>query len=264
MPSPAALERDDSYDDILRAVLETERGRAFLAEYARRNRNTDTERVLAELARLHTQAAHDRMDLVRQELESLSQTIAQTRTDVAEIKHTAPADTGRIHIATGELDAIAHATERATTEIIGAAERIQYLAAQMRAEGALEPQCDALDKEVSAILLACSFHDITGQRTSKVVNTMRYLEQRVNAMVEIWGTQGTRPFDPADTRPGAEFLSGPARDGEGTSQRDIDAVLDAAAGPNLDDLIVTTGAPPAPARRVPPTIGQSEIDSLFE
>ena len=37
---------DSDYDSILRAVMETARGRWFLHEYVRRNRNADTSTLL--------------------------------------------------------------------------------------------------------------------------------------------------------------------------------------------------------------------------
>ncbi|MFC3693047.1 hypothetical protein [Chenggangzhangella methanolivorans] len=49
MSSPPALSLED-YDEIASAVMETERGRWFLAEFARRNRAADTAAVLEALA----------------------------------------------------------------------------------------------------------------------------------------------------------------------------------------------------------------------
>ena len=49
--SPSPLSAAD-YDAIAAAVMETGRGRWFLAEYARRNRQADTEMVLSAIARL--------------------------------------------------------------------------------------------------------------------------------------------------------------------------------------------------------------------
>src|SRR4051794_20955367 len=49
-PSPPLSEAD--YEAIEAAVMETTRGRWFLAEYARRNRQADTAMLLAALARL--------------------------------------------------------------------------------------------------------------------------------------------------------------------------------------------------------------------
>ena len=34
---------------------------------------------------------------------------------------------------------------------------------------------------------ACSFQDITGQRITKVVKSVTYVEDRVNALIEFWG-----------------------------------------------------------------------------
>ncbi len=48
----ATAGNDGDYEAILNAVMETARGRWFLAEYARRNRNADTRLLLDALARL--------------------------------------------------------------------------------------------------------------------------------------------------------------------------------------------------------------------
>ncbi len=50
--SPAPSPEQDDFIAILSAVMETERGRWFLAEFARRNRHAETERVLGAIARL--------------------------------------------------------------------------------------------------------------------------------------------------------------------------------------------------------------------
>lgn len=51
LPPPSQADEQD-YEMLLAALSVTARGRAFLAEYARRNRNADTTAVLAALARL--------------------------------------------------------------------------------------------------------------------------------------------------------------------------------------------------------------------
>lgn len=51
LPPPSEADEQD-YEMLLAALSVTARGRAFLAEYARRNRNADTTAVLAALARL--------------------------------------------------------------------------------------------------------------------------------------------------------------------------------------------------------------------
>lgn len=56
-PSPLTL---DDYEAIEQAVLETERGRWFLAEFARRNRAADTGEILDALGRLESRLSDSR------------------------------------------------------------------------------------------------------------------------------------------------------------------------------------------------------------
>src|ERR1700709_2417939 len=53
----AALPGGGDYDAISAAFMETSRGRWFLSEYARRNRNADTRMVLDAVARIEENLA---------------------------------------------------------------------------------------------------------------------------------------------------------------------------------------------------------------
>lgn len=166
--------------------------------------------------------------LLRRELQEMSAHIEQTRHEIAAIRPDESASNNRILKATGELDAIVSATERATSDILMSAERVQEIVERVRDEGMTDKSCDELEAQATEIFMACSFQDITGQRTTKVVNTLRYLEQRINAMVKIWGVDG---FDSAeieaeetDQRPDAALLNGPALT-DGINQDDIDALM---------------------------------------
>src|ERR1700709_2102331 len=65
----AALPSEADYDAIREAFMETARGRWFLGEYAKRNRNADTTMVLDAVARIEAtiaaqkQAPDDTRDL---------------------------------------------------------------------------------------------------------------------------------------------------------------------------------------------------------
>jgi hypothetical protein len=56
IPPPKAVSEAD-YDSVEQAVMETERGRWFLAEFARRRRAEDTARILAAIDRLEARVA---------------------------------------------------------------------------------------------------------------------------------------------------------------------------------------------------------------
>lgn len=62
-----------------------------------------------------------------------------------------------------------------------------------------------------------------------MVNTLKYVEQRVNAMIAIWGEEAAAndiSSPKEDLREGdARLLNGPQLDGIGISQNDIDAMF---------------------------------------
>ena len=232
-PSPL---RQEDYLAIEAAVMETARGRWFLSEYARRNRNADTDTLLGAIDKLEKSIMRERspsalMDRVKMDLADMSSAIEKTKREIAQIKHEDNAGAERFERASMELDAIVTQTEAATGDILSAAEKIQEFAWSLREGGASDEQCDALDMEATNIYMACSFQDLTGQRIRKIVDVMRYVESRINSMNDIWG------FDTAeveidhsesrahDTRPDAHLLNGPQLHGEGVEQDDVDHLL---------------------------------------
>jgi hypothetical protein len=58
------------FETIESAVMETERGRWFLAEFARRRRAEDATRILAAIDRLEARAMRGEVERARQRLES--------------------------------------------------------------------------------------------------------------------------------------------------------------------------------------------------
>jgi hypothetical protein len=52
LANPNCRVTDSDYEAILSAIMETARGRWFLAEYARRNRHADTEMLLTAIGKL--------------------------------------------------------------------------------------------------------------------------------------------------------------------------------------------------------------------
>jgi chemotaxis protein CheZ len=254
-PAVTDAEGNLDYHLLKAAVLRTARGRWFLTAFTSEVRAAETERVLGAIANLGRavteQASSMRLEVLQRELQEMAGAIAKARQDIAAIR---PADetaaqstNNRILAATEELDAIVTATERATTEILGAAERIQEVSSKLRESGADTGQCDTLDAQVMDIFTACSFQDITGQRTTKVVNVLRYLENRVNTMLDVWGELGTKtekinqmPFNPKDTRPDAHLMSGPPAAGEGIDQSAVDEMFggDADADEAMDQCSI--------------------------
>ncbi|KQO41111.1 hypothetical protein [Methylobacterium sp. Leaf85] len=194
---------ESEYDRIEAAMSESERGRWFLAEYTRRNRSADTDMLLGAIARLESAVTADRpsdreterVGRMRGDLMDMAHAIARTKAEIAAIS-TVDQDHSRLGIASVALDAIVRATERATSDILGAAEEVQETAWTMRESGADAEICDVLDRRATEIYTACSFQDLTAQRTARIIHTLRYLEERLAAMIAIWGGE-VEPIPPA-------------------------------------------------------------------
>ena len=134
--------------------------------------------------------------------------------------------------ATDELDAIVAHTEEATGTILDAAEKLEELAASSDKKTA-----ETITEAVTSIYEACNFQDITGQRITKVVKTLKHIEQKVDALISAFGEQvndGLEEKKKADgeTKKKSEersedevLMHGPQLEENAQSRKEIDAIL---------------------------------------
>ena len=226
--------QDEDYSLIEQALIQNPRGRWFLEEYLKRNRPADTQQLLGAIQRIEQSLQKQKpeatdLDPIRMSIIEMSKAIAKTREEINSIKPDNEDDNQLIN-ATEELSAIVESTETATNTILEAAEEIQESAWTMREAGADGGCCDKIDEKTTEIYTACSFQDITGQRTTKVVQALAYIENRVNAMIDIWGLDefaaNHSPIEENnDQRPDAHLLHGPAKLGEGVQQDGVDDMM---------------------------------------
>jgi chemotaxis protein CheZ len=167
------------------------------------------------------------------ELDSIYEAINRTKREIATLRY-AGAQGQEITRVTDELGAIVLGTETATDSILAAAEKIDDLSSNLSSRlsgGDQEIAREILDHVIS-IFEACNFQDITGQRISKVVNAMRFVEERIHHMIDIWGGlesfKDVEALDGSQRKGDAALLNGPAlaTDKGVTSQDAIDALFD--------------------------------------
>jgi hypothetical protein len=185
--SPSPGEAD--YDAICAAVLATERGRWFLAEYARRNRQADTVEIVAAIERIAARSGADaaarwgtapdnvHVERMHAELAELADAIARTRTELASAA-AGPVSDLTLGASGGPDDATAE-----PFDILAAAEEIQELAWTMREQGFDSQFSDRLDR-CAAICLASS----GWEQTRRIRHMMRHLQGRIEAIIAMWGT----------------------------------------------------------------------------
>jgi chemotaxis protein CheZ len=158
------------------------------------------------------------------EVEALGEYIQSARQEILGVR---PIDIREQHIpmATDELDAVVNATADATGIILSAMEEIETLAPKLPAKFRAQ-----VGDAVVRVYEARSFQDITGQRISKVVRTLRHIEGKVDALLAIFGADladgGAVPAPVAAVvDEHASLLNGPALPSAANSQADIDAIL---------------------------------------
>ena len=169
---------------------------------------------------------------LRVEIDSIYQAIDRTKREIATI-HEGSLSGDRMTTVTGELDAVVSGTEEATEAILSPAEDIDANATDLAAslKGAQHDMANDIRERAIQLFEACNFQDLTGQRITKVVNTLKFIEHRVEKMMDIWG--GIEAFQEIESDlPLAEgddaLLHGPGHsdDPDRIAQDDIDSLFD--------------------------------------
>jgi hypothetical protein len=138
----ASMPSAEDYDAISEAFMETSRGRWFLGEYAKRNRNADTSMVLDAVARIEQTIAAQRQPAADTD-SGLTEALAAIGSALDEARAAASV----------ALDSMA--LEENLAPVRKGARVIKEIAWRWREIGADARICDLIDSQVSAIEGAC-------------------------------------------------------------------------------------------------------------
>ncbi|WP_142849286.1 protein phosphatase CheZ [Telmatospirillum sp. J64-1] len=167
---------------------------------------------------------------LRQELVGLFNHIRQFRRELASIRRPGCEDDDHFAKMVDQLDAIVESTEGATNTIMERMEEIDELVNATR-QHVSDPQAlallDRITDKGNDIFEACSFQDLTGQRITKVVHSLKYVEERINALVRMWGPDALAAEEPKkeEIDPDKALLNGPQRAGQAVTQEQVDAMF---------------------------------------
>jgi chemotaxis protein CheZ len=157
------------------------------------------------------------------ELEQLSHYIQAAKREIAALR---PRDISeQIPAATDELDAVVEHTAEATGTILDVAEGLEKLAPSLP-----EAAQKAVGAAVTRIYEACNFQDISGQRITKVVKTLKFIDEKIDALLAAFGVGiGDLPEAPPASAPqkdgDAKLMAGPQLPKDANKQAEIDALL---------------------------------------
>jgi chemotaxis protein CheZ len=238
MPTPEVADGDvgPMHQEIMSEL------RAIRAQMAGASGSATAETSGASIARevadaqalLETYRAQiEQCEKLKIELDLIYDAINRTKHEIA-VLHGKSFDGNEMAKVTGELGAVVGGTEQATQLILEAAEAIDQAASALTKVNSPDQQkllSEEIQESVISIFEACNFQDLTGQRISKVMATMKFIENHIMVMMDIWGgVDAIRAHAPpiVDDRVGdAKLLNGPKLDGDvgHASQNDIDAMF---------------------------------------
>jgi len=235
----AAQPNEEDYAAIHEAFMETSRGRWFLGEYAKRNRNADTRMVLDAVARIEGSLAAQKHAAAEAEL---IEALAAIRAAVGEGQ--AAANAG--------FDALAFAERLAP--IARSVRIIREISWRWRETGADGRICDILDSQVAAI------EDSAGQiSVAEARTTIDQAFAAIEALIDEYSADETAPvqarLDAADTGV-ANVVPFPAPAEEAAVSQ---AETAAAVEPVAEAAVAKVAEAPAPvvALAAPPPAGDA-------
>jgi chemotaxis protein CheZ len=146
------------------------------------------QQLMANIAEAYRREVEE-VTKLRGEMQAIQDAIAETKRQV--VSFHAPSHQGvMVNHAAGELGAVVMDTEGATNNILAAAERIEMLSGVIESETtmkAMKARAGEIAQHVMQIYEACNFQDLTGQRITRVCDTLNFVEERVGRMAEVWG-----------------------------------------------------------------------------
>jgi chemotaxis protein CheZ len=239
MPMPFA--GDDDVGPIHREIMSELR--AIRAQMVGSGHSATADTIGASVTRetaeaqamLETYRAQiEQCEKLKVELDLIYDAISRTKREIA-VLHGKSFNGEEMARVNGELGAVVGGTEEATQQILEAAEAIDQAATALTRVNSPDQQkllSEEIQERVVSIFEACNFQDLTGQRISKVMTTMKFIENHITVMMDIWGgVDAIKSHAPphVDDREGDDrLLNGPKLDGDDghASQNDIDALFD--------------------------------------
>jgi len=159
----ATLPREEDYAAIAEAFMETSRGRWFLTEYAKRNRNADTSMVLDAVARIEQSLTSQREETLEREA-SLQREEGLSAQQAAEAVAAAAAAQDRLTEALAAIRSSVEAAEESAVEALDSlaleqrlapvrkgARVLREIAWRLREIGNDGRICDLIDSQVTVI-----------------------------------------------------------------------------------------------------------------
>ena len=173
---------NESFDAIERAVRETERGRWFLDEFARRNRQSNTEMLLDSISKLEDAVARAKPSIAADDLrQGLSTLLQEIDTLTADLSLSPEAKSGYSR----GLGALTARSAKLLYDLAISADSVRDHAAQLKSMSVPESLISALDDETSKIIAGASEQMRIIRRFEALIEIQNFIRRRIEQMAGI-------------------------------------------------------------------------------
>jgi hypothetical protein len=210
----ATLPGEADYDAISEAFMETSRGRWFLSEYAKRNRNADTRMVLDAVARIEANLAAEKNTAPENQL---AEALAVIRSAVDEARMAASA----------AIEGLA--LDESLAPIRKGAQVIRETLLKLREIGADGRIYDLMDSQVRAIETGCESLAATDGKAA-LSAAFDLLQHRIDAAAGI---------DTAETSPASEAPESSSAAARAEASSSVTETSEATAWPTAIEVAAT-------------------------
>jgi hypothetical protein len=169
----------EQYEALEGAVMESARGRWFLAEYARRNRAADTLMLLDALKKLENAASASsaKADRPQPDIEQLASTIRAARSEIASTHNDLLPDGGYLPSDAALYDRIALDARLASSEIARRSMSLRVIAGGLKAATAGEEHVEAVEANARSLETLSWSQEVLSQRIAKAMGLLGHIDE---------------------------------------------------------------------------------------
>jgi len=171
----------EQYEALESAVMESARGRWFLAEYARRNRAADTMMLLDALKKLENVAATTTKP---PDIEALASSIKQTRSEIASTHNDRLPDGGYLTADSGLYDRITADAKSATSEIAKRSMSLRVIAGGLKAAPADGEHVEAVEANARSLETLSWSQEVLSERIAKAMGLLSHIDEALTGFSE--------------------------------------------------------------------------------
>jgi hypothetical protein len=226
----------EQYDALENAVMESARGRWFLAEYAKRNRAADTMMLLDALKKLENVASASSAKAARPQpdTEQLASAIRAARSEIASTHNDLLPDGGYLPADAALYDRIALDARLASSEIAKRSMSLRVIAGGLKAATVEEEHVEAVEANARSLETLSWSQEVLSERIAKAMGLLRHIDEALTGFAAEPDAgalvQRQAPYFSRD-----EDLFDPAPE---PAVKPVEAVAEAASAPEKPRIVV--------------------------